>query len=110
VGRIDNFTIKPIKQYLFLLTGFSQYTLSPFSSGTILSRTVEANCIFDNTRSTTLQYSKAVGAGTLLSEESEQSNINDESGLSDSDPDLSSDDDACSSKKKQGSSIRMNIL
>jgi hypothetical protein len=109
VGRIDDFTIKPIEQHSFLLTGFSRHTSSPLSSGTILSRTVEANCIFDNTHSTTLQHSKAVGAGTLLSEESEQSSINDESGLSDSDPDLSSDDDACSSKKKQGSSIRMNI-
>jgi hypothetical protein len=109
VGRIDDFTIKPIEQHSFLLTGFSRHTSSPLASGTILSRTVEANCVFDNAPSTTLQYSKAVGAGILLSEESEPSSSNDESGLSDSDPDLSSDDDACSSKKKKGFSIRMNI-
>jgi hypothetical protein len=109
VGRIDDFTIKPIEQHSFLLTGFSRHTSSPLSSGTILSPTVEANCVFDNAPSTTLQHSKAAGAGALLSEESEPSSSDDESGLSDSDPDLSSDDDACSSKKKQGSSIRMNI-
>ena len=109
MGRINDFTIKLIEQYSFLLTSFSRHTSSPLSSGTILSPTVEANCVFDNAPSTTLQHSKAVGAGALLSEESEPSSSNDESGLSDSDPDLSSDDDACSSKKKQGSSIRINI-
>ena len=109
MGRIDDFTIKPIKQHSFLLTGFSRYTSSPLSSGTILSPTVEANCVFDNAPSTSLQHSKAVDAGALLSEESEPSTSDDKSGLSDSNPDLSSDDDACSSKKKQGSSIRMNI-
>jgi hypothetical protein len=109
VGRINDFTIKPIKQHSFLLTGFSRHTLSLLSSGTILSPTVEVNYVFDNAPLTTLQYSKAAGAGALLSKESEPSSNNDESGLSNSDPDLSSNDDACSSKKKQGSSIRMNI-
>jgi hypothetical protein len=70
---------------------------------------VEANCVFDNAPSTTLQYSKDFGAGALLPEESEPPSSDDESALSDSDHDLSSDDDACSSTKKQGSSIRMNI-
>ena len=42
-------------------------------------------------------------------EESEPSSSNDESGLSDSESDLSSDDEVCSSKKKQGSSTRMNV-
>jgi hypothetical protein len=109
VGKIDDFTIKPIEQHSFLLTGFSQRTSSPLSSGTILSPTVEANYVFDNAPPTTLQHSKAVGAGALLSEESEPSSSDDQNGLSDSDPDLSSDDDVCSNKKKQGSSIRMNI-
>jgi len=95
---------------LFLLTGFSWHTLSPLSSSTILLLTVEANCIFDNVPSTILQYSKAVGTGALLSEESELSSSNNESSLSNSDPDLSSDNNVCSNKKKQGSSIRMNIL
>ncbi|KAH7317308.1 hypothetical protein BKA65DRAFT_557512 [Rhexocercosporidium sp. MPI-PUGE-AT-0058] len=91
VGKIDDFTIKPIGQHSFLLTGFSRHTSSRLSSGTIL------------------RLPKAVDAGALLSEGSEPSSSDDESGLSDSDPDLSSDDDACSSKKKQGSSTRMNI-
>ncbi|PMD12283.1 hypothetical protein NA56DRAFT_500197 [Hyaloscypha hepaticicola] len=109
VGKIDDFTIKPIEQHSFLLAGFSQYTSSRLPSGTILSPTVEANCVFDNTPSTTLQYSKAVDAGALLLEESEPSSSDDESGLSNSDPDLSSDDDAYSREKMQGSSTRINI-
>jgi hypothetical protein len=109
VGKIEDFTIKPSKQHSFLLTGFSRHTSSRLSSGTILSPTVEANRVFDNAPSATLQHSKAADAGALLSEGSEPSSSDDESGLSDSDPDLSSDDDACSSKKKQGSSTRMNI-
>ena len=99
MGKIDDFTIKPIEQYSFLLTGFSRHT----------SPTVEANRVFDNAPSITLQHSKAVDARALLSEGGEPSSSDDESGLSDSDPDLSSDDDACSSKKKLGSSIRTNI-
>jgi len=93
VGKIDDFTIKPIEQHSFLLTGFSRHTSSPLSSGTILSHTLEANRVFDNAPSTTLQHSKAVDAGALLSEGSEPS----------------SSDDACSSKKKQGFSTRTNI-
>ncbi len=64
-------------------------------SSTILSLTIEANCVFDNVPSTTLQYSKAVNTRALLSEESEALSSDDESSLSDSDPDLSSDDDTC---------------
>ncbi len=110
VGRINDFTIKLIEQHSFLLTSFSRHTLSLLSSGTILSPTIEANCVFDNASLTTLQHSKAVSARALLLEESKPSSSDDESGLSDSEPDLSSDDEVCSSKKKQGSSTRMNIL
>lgn len=108
IGKIDDFTIKPMEQHSFLLTGFSRHTSSRLSSGTILSPFVEANLDFDDAPSTTLQHSKAVNARALLSEESEPLS-SDESGLSDGDPDLSSDDSTCSSKKKQGSSTRMNI-
>jgi hypothetical protein len=41
VKKIDNFTIKPIEQHSFLLTGFSRHTSSRFPSGTILSLIVE---------------------------------------------------------------------
>lgn len=71
VGRIDDFTIKPIEQHSFLLTGFSRHTSSPLPSGTLLSPTVEAKCVFDNAPSTTLQHSKAVGARALLSPSSD---------------------------------------
>ncbi|KAF8846608.1 hypothetical protein BDZ45DRAFT_423262 [Acephala macrosclerotiorum] len=109
VGKIDDFTIKPIEQHSFLLTGFSRHTSSRLSSGTIVSPTVETSLVSDDAPSTTLQHSKAVDAGALPSEGSEPSSSDNESGLSDSDPDLSSDDDAYSSKRKQGSSTRMNI-
>jgi hypothetical protein len=33
VGKINDFTIKLIEQYSFLVTGFSRYTLSRLSSG-----------------------------------------------------------------------------
>jgi hypothetical protein len=44
------------------------------------------------------------------SQGSEPSSSDGDGGLTDSDPDLSSDDDRCSSKDKQGLSTRMNIL
>jgi len=31
IGKINDFTIKPIKQHLFLITSFSRYTLSRLS-------------------------------------------------------------------------------
>jgi hypothetical protein len=43
VGKIDDFTIKPIEQHSFLLTGFSRHTLSrPSFGGTTLSTAAEA--------------------------------------------------------------------
>ncbi|KAG0644942.1 hypothetical protein D0Z07_9333 [Hyphodiscus hymeniophilus] len=100
VGRINDFTIKTIEQHSFLLTGFSRHTSSTLSSGTILSPTIEANCVLVNTPSTTLQHSRAVGARALLAGESKASSSDNESSLSDSDPDLSSDDNACSNEQR----------
>ena len=43
MGQIDDFTIKPIKQYSFLLTSFSRHTSSrPSFGGTTLSTVAEA--------------------------------------------------------------------
>jgi hypothetical protein len=50
-----------------------------------------------------------VHAEALALQGGEPSSNNDDGGLTDSDPDLSSDDDGCSSKDKQGSSTGMNI-
>jgi len=68
---------------------------------------VEASLVFDDAPLTTLHHSKAVDVGALPSEGSEPSSSDGESGLSDSDPDLSSGDDAYTSKKNQGSKTRM---
>jgi hypothetical protein len=44
VGKIDDFTIKPLQQYSFLLTGFSRHISSRLSSsGTTLSTAAEAD-------------------------------------------------------------------
>merc|ERR1711977_561294 len=75
VGKIDDFTIKPMEQHSYLLSGFSRYTSS--------SITAEAG----------------------------RDHV-DESGLSDSDPELGSDGDSdgCSSEEELGrSGTRMNV-
>jgi hypothetical protein len=113
IGKIDDFTIKPLQQYSFLLTGFSRHTPSRLSSsGTILSTAAEAGLILDDATRTRPQYGRAVQAEALVSQGSEPaSSDKDESGLSDSDPDVSSDDDGCSSEaeKQGGLSVRINI-
>jgi len=76
----------------------------------IESPNIEADCVFENAHPTTLRRSKAVGAKALLSEESEVSSSDNESDLSNSNPDFSSNDNTCSSKKKHGFSIRIYIL
>jgi len=109
MGKIDDFTIKPIEQHSFLLTSFSRHTSSRLSTSTTLSPTVEANRVFDNVPSAALRHSKVVDTGALSSEESKLPSSDNESCLSNSDSNLSSDGDACSRKRKQGSSTRINI-
>jgi hypothetical protein len=92
------------------LTGFNQYTLSLLSNNTILLSTIEANYIFDNISLIIFQYSKAIGIRILLSEESKLLSSDNKSDLNNSNPDLSNNNNIYSSKKKQNSSIRMNIL
>jgi hypothetical protein len=112
VGKINDFTIKPIEQYSYLLSGFSWHASSRLSSsGTALSTTAEAGCDHVDPTRTGPQYGRAVNARALASRRCEPSSSNDDGGLSDSDPDVSSDDDGCSSEaeKQGGSSVRMNI-
>jgi len=111
VGKIDDFTIKPLQQHSFLLTGFSRHPSSQlFSSSTAMLTAVEADPILDDAPSTILQHGRAVDTGTVTQRESEPASSDDESGLSDSDPDPSSDDDGCSSEDEQThSSTRKNI-
>jgi hypothetical protein len=103
VGKIDNFTIKPIEQHSFLLTGFSRHTSSQPSSGGGAVSTAEIGRIYGNTVLTRSQVGRAVDTEALASR-SEPSSSNDDSGLSDSDSESSSDDDGCSSGDEQGRS------
>jgi hypothetical protein len=105
VGKIDDFTIKPIEQHSYLLSGFSRHTSS--------SITAEAGRDHVDATRTRPQDGKAVGAGAFKSRRSEPSSSDDdESGLSDSDPELGSDGDGdgCSSEDELGrSGTRMNV-
>jgi hypothetical protein len=94
VGKIDEFTIKPIKQHSFLVTGFSR-PASPrlSSSGTTVSTAAEASSILDNTPSAILQHGRAVDTRTITQQGSESASSDDDSDLS--------DDDECSSEDGQ---------
>jgi hypothetical protein len=96
VGKIVDFTIKPIEQHSFLLTGFSRHTSSrPTFGGTTLSTTTEAGRDHVDATRTRPQEGRAVDAGALASRRSKPS-------ISDSES--SSDDDECSSEGEQGRS------
>jgi hypothetical protein len=94
VGKIDDFTIKPVEQHSFLLTGFSRHTSSPLSSSsTTVSTSAEAGRTHKDPTRTRPLPGKATHAQALALQGSEPSSSDDDGGLSDSDPDLSSDDD-----------------
>ncbi len=112
VGKIDDFTIKPVEQHSFLLTGFSRHTSPrPSFGGTTLSTATKAGRDHVDPTRTRPQEGRAVDAGALASRRSKPSISDDDGDLSDSDPDVSSDDNGCSSEaeKQGGSSARMNI-
>ncbi|KAL5316367.1 hypothetical protein ACEPPN_015412 [Leptodophora sp. 'Broadleaf-Isolate-01'] len=112
VGKIDDFTIKPMEQHSYLLSGFRWHASSRLSSsGTTLSTTAEAGRDHVDATRTEPQHGRAVDVRALASRRCEPSSSNDDGGLSDSDPDVSSDDDGCSSEaaKQVGLSVRMNI-
>jgi hypothetical protein len=98
VGKIDDFTIKPLTQNSFLLVGFS---------GT-LGTASEASCMHRDATGIQLQHGKAVDASAIAPCKGELLCSEDDDVLSDSDPDLSSsDDDGSSTEDEQGhSSIR----
>jgi len=101
-GKIHDFTIKPIEQHSYLLSGFSRHTSS--------SITAEAGRDRVNATRTRPQDGKAVDAGPFTSRGSEPSSGDDDGGLSNSDSESSSDDDGCSSAGEQGrSSTRKNV-
>jgi hypothetical protein len=109
VGKIDDFTIKPMEQYSYLLSGFSRHASSrPSFGGAALSTTAEAGRGHVEATRTGPKHVKATHAQALASQR-EPLGSDDDGDLSDSDPDLSSDDDRCSSKDDQGLSTRANI-
>ena len=103
MGKIDDFTIKPIKQHSYLLTGFSRHASSRSTFGATTVSTAEVGRIHRNTTRTRPQDGRAVDARAFASR-SEPSSSDDDSGLSDSDSESSSDDDECSSGDEQGRS------
>jgi hypothetical protein len=105
VGKIDDFTIKPVTQHSYLLTGLSWHASSrPSFDGAALPTTAEPGRGHVNARRTRPQDGRAVDAGVLASRRSEPSSSNDDGGLSDCDSESSSDDDECSSEDEQGRS------
>jgi hypothetical protein len=109
VGKVDDFTIKPLEQHSFLVTGFSRHTPSrPSSGGTAVSTAAEAGRTHKDATRTRPKHVKATHAQALALQRSEPSSSDDDSGLSDSDPDLSSDGDGCSSEDEQGLSTGVN--
>ncbi|KAH0538364.1 hypothetical protein FGG08_005059 [Glutinoglossum americanum] len=102
IGKIDDFSIKPLEQHLFLLTGFSCYIASqPSSSGMTVSTTAETSPIRKNATHIQLQHGKAVDGRAFASRGSEPSSSDNDGGLSDSDPNSSSDDNGYSSEDEQ---------
>ena len=105
MGKIDDFTIKPMEQDSYLLTGFSRHTSSSINA--------EAGHDYVDATRTRPQDSKAVDAGAFTSWGSELSSGDDnESGLSHGDPELEGDGDSdgCSSEHELGcSGTRMNV-
>jgi len=113
VEKIEDFTIKPTGQYSYLVTGFSWQASSPWPpfDRAALSTTVEPGRDYVKAKCTRPQDGRAVHTGAFLSRRSESSSSDDdESGLNDSDPDLGSDDDACSSEDELSrSGTRLNV-
>jgi hypothetical protein len=102
VGKIDDFTIKPIECHLFLLTGFSRHTSSqPLFGGATLLTAAEAGRKHVDATRTRPQDGRAVDARALVSPRSKPLSSDDDSGLSDNDPEPSSDDDRCLSDDEQ---------
>ncbi|KAI9770373.1 MAG: hypothetical protein M1839_003215 [Geoglossum umbratile] len=105
MGKIDDFTIKPIEHHSFLLTGFSRYTSSqPLFSGATLSTATEAGRNHIDATRTRPQNGRAVDARALASRRSEPPSSDDDGSLSDSDPESGSGDDGCLSEAEQGHS------
>jgi hypothetical protein len=102
VGKIDDFTIRPIEQHSFLVIGFSRHTLSrPSFGGATLSTAAEVGRKYVDATCTRPQNGRAVDVRALASRRSESSSSDNDSGLGDGDPESSSDDDGCLSDDEQ---------
>jgi hypothetical protein len=105
IGKIDDFSIKPLEQHSLLLTGFSCYIASRLSSsGMAVSTAAETSPICRDATHIRPQHGKAVDAKALASYGNEPSSSDDDSGLSDSDSCPNSDNDGYSSEDELGRS------
>jgi hypothetical protein len=104
VGKIDDFTIKPLTQHSFLLAGFGLYNPSRLShSETTMGTAVES--MHNDTTGIQLQHSKAVDTRAIELHRGELSYSEDDGVLTESDPDLyNSDDDGSSTEDEEGRS------
>ena len=102
IGKIDDLTVKPLPQYLFLLTGFSLYTLPRLSHGG--GTTWDASRIYGDAADVGYNYGKwGLTSGPFARELVEPPSSDYHSVLSDSDPDISdSDDDKSLTRGEQG--------
>jgi len=110
VGTIDDFTIKPVEQHSYLLSGFSRHISSPESFDIIaLSTTARAGHDYVDATRSLPQKGRAGGPGAFASRGRELSSSDDDGSLTDSNPDLGSEDDGCSSEDELSRlSTRMN--
>jgi hypothetical protein len=105
VGRIDDFTIQPIEQHAFLVTGFSRQDLPRLSSSkTDLSTAVEVSSIHGGATRIRSQHAINIDAKVLASQKSRPSIRDRDSPSSDSDSESSSGNDGYSSEDEQGRS------
>jgi hypothetical protein len=108
VGKLDDFTIKPLQQESFLLTGVGQHTssrLSPSETMTLPPHVKPHTPSYDEAR-TRLRHGRA---GQVTTRGSTRA-ISDDHSLSDSDLNPRSDDDGCCSEDEQHrSSTRKHI-
>jgi hypothetical protein len=92
VGKLDDFTIKPLQQESLLLTGVCHHPISQLSPGRTLTlpRHASARTPSNDAARTRLWYGRA---GLAVSPRLSTAGISDDDSLSDGDPETSSDDD-----------------
>ena len=102
VGKLGDFTIKPLEQESLLLSGVCHSSFQPVPNRTpALPRHAKAHTPSKDAARTRLMHGRPVRA---VVERHSTAGISDDNSLSDSDSHASSDDDGCRSEDEQGGS------